>query len=229
MHEALKEGAEQAGPYAALTDAIQSGGDCLIEAGEIDDSRNAWKTCLRDGNPFAGAMARDVMIPFTRWLPASRSVAEAAIAFEETQLPLLPVFEDDANFLGIVRREDVLTRSAMGGSNERLIELLSTDYVPLADHSAFDVVMDYFFSDHDTPIVLFRDDKPRGYLTCNSFASLVANVDSTTFTPTEDSPLECVPIVPDVDRDGETDIPLNHTAAQRSGLPEKIAPGRRNR
>ena len=211
---------------AALAGAIQSGGNCLHEAGQIDDARDTWKTCLRDGNPFVGAKARDVMIPFTRWLPATRTVADAAAAFEETQLPILPVYEDESTFLGIVRREDALSQHAFGSANESIQSLLTSDYVPLVDDSAFEVVMEYFFSDHETPIVLFRDDLPRGYLTCNSFASLVATVDTSTFAPVELPAQDAIPTVPDIERDGEIDIPLNQTAAQRSGLPDKISPSR---
>ena len=165
------------------------------------------------------------MIPFTGWLTTSCDTARAVGTFTATQLPILPVFGSDGQFHGVVRHEDVMAHAQFGPSDDPLQSLAVSDFVRLQDDADFDVVMEHFFADHDAPIIVFSDEKPRGFLTRNSFASLVATVDCGSFAPLDDARNAESWTVPDIDRDGDVEAAVRPTAAQRAGLSEKMGPG----
>jgi GGDEF domain-containing protein len=173
---------------AALQLAHDNGGNCTVVAGEFDAEREDWLQSFSRGNPFAGSVARDLMTPFTLCLAASDTIAEAAARFRRTRLEILPVYDVDGSFLGIVREEDCLEPAGEPMETAANVSTLVTrDAVSIEADEDVAKVMEHFFGLSDEPLLVQCGGEPSGTISHRSFAALVRPVTLNTFALRDDS------------------------------------------
>lgn len=156
----------------SLQFARDNGGGVSVVRGEFSGERNEWLQSFSQGNPFAGSVAGDLVTPFTLCLSATDTLAQAAARFRRTRLEILPVYDADGRFLGIVREEDCEDVGQRDATTT--IESLVRKDVPTVEADAdITKVMEHFFGLNEDPLIVEYSGEPRGTIGHRSFAALV--------------------------------------------------------
>ncbi len=164
------------------------GGGEIVHSHQFDQEFSAWQDKNWAGVDLSQLTARDVMVPFTFPWDAAKSLEAVAGAIRNSGVAYIPCLGDGGVYLGVLSRE-VLTRLAQDDSGPEGMEELSdpsfADRIetPLTvrEDLPYAELMDHFTADDQHMVVVLRNERPLGYVTHATLATLLESVDRETF------------------------------------------------
>jgi GGDEF domain-containing protein len=160
--------------------AEHSGGGGVVLEGEYSKEFSVWKQDLATGNPFVNVVAQDIMEPFPALLQRDAQQPELVEAFRSSGVSVPPVVDHDGRLLGVASEE----ASAAGHSSSALAkpETISHD-------AGFAEILEAFSSRDCATLIVTAAERPLGYLTCDSFLSMIDPIHAESFERT-DAPID---------------------------------------
>jgi len=166
----------------AMNTARQSGGNLVARSEEFRVQKERLVDLVRNGNPFAGSVARDVMTPLTTCLRLDEACQEAAEKFSRTGHTMLPVVDAQDAFHSLLYSEDIDRAPATQRDRVKVSEI-SGSACTLPEDASFGEVMQQFTQHDQLTVVIVSGSEPRGYIARESFLALVNPVTCETFAP----------------------------------------------
>ncbi|WP_442484606.1 hypothetical protein [Aeoliella sp. SH292] len=151
---------------SALEQSFSYGGNHIASASEVQQRVAQWRSDLDTGVPFEEVIAQDLMEFFPAILTREQLDAgfDRALPAAGLQLPCLPVVDDEGRLTGSLTFTDGPRRGARGALMPHIVEY----HQPLSElFEAFNA------TESDYLVVVDGRQRPIGYLTCESLASLV--------------------------------------------------------
>ena len=153
-------------PEDALADAQRNlklaqslGGSTLSWCGQFDEARQAWESQQTRGDAASAATARDVMTPFAAAIRADQWQGEQQRAIRTSDVPLAPYFDEQGNYVGIVRRQ-----AWQEGCEGDLAEQIETP-IEVSETMTHGDLASHFASPENQLLVVMADRQPVGYVT----------------------------------------------------------------
>ncbi len=187
---------QDASPDRFLGDALEtlrlaehSGGDRVMQHGELNQQFAEWNQEMTSGNPFAGVVAQDIMEPFAVLLsrdaePARQ--AELAAALRRSGVPVRPYVNREGRLVGMAADETPVDDTGLrqvGGPHGDALVMPET----IPHDATFPEIYEAFSSRGCATLVVTAGDHPLGYLTCDGFLSLIDPIDAETFAAADGS------------------------------------------
>jgi GGDEF domain-containing protein len=163
--------------------AEQSGGGSVVLEGEYSKEFSVWKQDLTTGNPFVNVVAQDIMEPFPALLERDSQNSELADAFRASGVPVSPVVDSEGRLVGIT-----YDASAAVNSNRHASPALGKPET-ISHDASFAEILEAFSSRDGATLIVTAAERPLGYLTCDSFLSMIDPINAETFGHT-DSPID---------------------------------------
>ncbi|HEY4312472.1 MAG TPA: diguanylate cyclase [Pirellulales bacterium] len=157
----------------ALQAAKRSGRNCIMLRTSLDDDANAWTNLGAPGKLFDRTVARDVMTPSAITLKPDDSIVHAAVVFERTAQPAVPVVDLEGNLIGLLMADDLAGRAVEGQyATERVRDLMTTNPVRFGEQALFTELVGFFSEDPRALAVITDGSRPTGIITRNELVSL---------------------------------------------------------
>jgi GGDEF domain-containing protein len=152
--------------------AEHSGGGSVVLDGEYSKELSVWKQDLTTGNPFVNVVAQDIMEPFPALLQRDAQQPELADAFRSSGVSVQPVVDRDGRLVGVAADDASSARAKP--------ETISHD-------ANFAEILEAFSARDCATLIVTAGERPLGYLTCDSFLSMIDPIHAETFTHTDAS------------------------------------------
>ena len=142
--------------------------------GEYSKELSVWKQDLTTGNPFVNVVAQDIMEPFPALLQRDAQQPELAEAFRSSGVSAQPVVDRDGRLIGVATDD--------ASSPPAKPETISHD-------ANFAEILEAFSARDCATLIVTAGERPLGYLTCDSFLSMIDPIHAETFAHT-DAPID---------------------------------------
>jgi len=172
----------------ALDLAKASGRNLACTSDDVEDEVEAWAESAASGRLFESTLARDVMLPCPLLLQAEETLDQAHSLLVQTQLINAPVVDSEGRLLGITSIDEVASNRPRTGkvrsSSIRLLRhVMSTDVATFEETASLGTLMEFFTADGRELVVIVRDNKPLGLVTCQGLAALNERLSFDRFVP----------------------------------------------
>ena len=172
----------------ALSLAKASGRNITSTSEDVEDEVEAWAESAASGRLFESTLARDVMLPCPLLLQAEDTLDQAHALLVQMQLTSAPVVDSDGQLLGMASIDEVESKRPRGGkvrsSSIRLLRhVMSTDVASFEETASLGTLMEFFTADGREHLVIVREKKPLGIVTCQGLAALNERLSSDRFVP----------------------------------------------
>ena len=180
------------------TEAVQtaktSGRNCVVRYGEFSgDSQESTEELLKH------TTAKDVMMPCTVFLRSNEPLGEAIELLGRTQLDAIPVVDADGTLLGLCEQEDVATLATSDSRTRLIRDVMTTDVQTFDERKSLNSLLEFFTRDPRRLVVVVRDSRPVGFVTCSSLATLWQPLTTASFAAeVDDSGTSDYLLVPEV-------------------------------
>ncbi|MDZ4819591.1 MAG: CBS domain-containing protein, partial [Planctomycetota bacterium] len=184
----------------ALRQAIQSGGNSIVQFGQFAEEEAGWAELATTGKLFEYTLARDIMVPSSLSLNHRDTIAQAAELFQQTQLRALPVVDEEGKLAGLLSASAVQSQLAKpNGGNLPANSVMTVDVVSFDEQTTLTALIDYFTQESPLVIVIVNKGRPTGLVTPSSLATLCEQLTTETFAGTpEHSSLLAGLVVPNL-------------------------------
>lgn len=178
LHEALE----------LLDLAAYSGQDCVLVQGDFSQHIAEWQEAMSTGNPFANVIALDIMEPFPVLSHSNALDREADKLLHRTGLPVSPYVDHCGKLKHVVTNADSLRDARFDNDiNQPTDDPATPETIPF--DASFPEIYEAFSSRGCATLIVTHEERPLGYLTCDSFLSLIDPIDIESFSPA-DNPVD---------------------------------------
>jgi len=163
--------------------AKESGRDYVARDGECWEESGVWAQQNTPERWFEGTVARDVMIPCTLWLREEDSMEAAAQLLAQTNLPLLPVVNQEHRLVGSISDDELhaLPHGENARADVKVSDAMNICVHRESENAPFVSLMERFNVEPGAPILLVDRHQPTGMVTLGSLAALSHPLQSDTF------------------------------------------------
>lgn len=152
----------------ALQAARHSGRNCVMCQGDCERDTKSWTGLGSPAKMFASTRARHVMTPCTVVVREDEPLQRAALLFEQTGLPFLPVVDGAGRYLGFLSSESA-DQAAAGAAGDALF----SEHARFSPDAPFSELMDHLVQSDDPVVAVVQDEQPLGYVLRQGLAALV--------------------------------------------------------
>ncbi len=159
----------------ALQTAKSSGRNCVVRCREFgSDTREL----IPHGKLLEGTVAGDVMIPCAVFVQPNESIGEVVDLFHQTRLEGIPVVDGDGKLLGLCEQANVIAVPESQHATRVVRDVMTTDIPTFGEREGLTVLMDFFNRDPRSLVIVAREGRPVGFVTCNCLVALSRPVTS---------------------------------------------------
>jgi hypothetical protein len=166
--------------------AEHSGGDCVIQQGDFQQELAAWQNEMAEGNPFADVVAQDIMEPFPALLMQGVDQPELADALHRSGIPVRPYVDRDGRLVGVLPEPASKAGTQLGDNRDGSIADLEVPET-ISHSASFPEIYEAFSSRGCSTLVVVAGEHPLGYLSCESFLSMIDPIQADSFARTPES------------------------------------------
>jgi hypothetical protein len=170
--------------------ARHSGDDCVLIQGDFNKQLTEWREEMATGNPFSNVVAQDIMEPFPAVMQTDAADSEISALLRRGGVPVRPYVDHCGKLKGVASDECSVRETRLNEEDQQVAEKLVTpETIPF--DASFPEIYEAFSSRGCATLVVTHEDRPLGYLTCDSFLSLIDPIDAESFAYT-DKPVDDV-------------------------------------